>query len=47
MVTDIKQAFEDGLKYVSWMDMDTKKAAKEKVGHFHRKTSEMQHCHLL
>lgn len=32
MVTEIKQAFEDGLKYVSWMDTETKKAAKEKVG---------------
>lgn len=31
MVSDIKRAFEDGLKYVSWMDDDTKKAAKEKV----------------
>lgn len=32
MVTEIKQAFEDGLMYVSWMDTETKKAAKEKVG---------------
>lgn len=32
MVTEIKQAFEDGLKYVSWMDTETKKAAQEKVG---------------
>uniref|UniRef100_A0AAX7V2E0 Endothelin-converting enzyme 1 n=1 Tax=Astatotilapia calliptera TaxID=8154 RepID=A0AAX7V2E0_ASTCA len=31
MVTEIKQAFEDGLKYVSWMDTETKKAAKEKA----------------
>ncbi|XP_019712818.1 endothelin-converting enzyme 1 [Hippocampus comes] len=31
MVSDIKRAFEDGLKYVSWMDDDTKKAAKEKA----------------
>ncbi|CAI5687042.1 unnamed protein product [Oreochromis niloticus] len=31
MVTEIKQAFEDGLKYVSWMDTETKKAAQEKA----------------
>ncbi|XP_077582062.1 endothelin-converting enzyme 1 [Stigmatopora nigra] len=31
MVGDIKTAFEEGLKYVSWMDADTKKAAKEKA----------------
>lgn len=31
MVADIKWAFEDSLKYVKWMDADTKKAAKEKV----------------
>lgn len=31
MVTEIKQAFQDGLKYVSWMDTETKKAAKEKA----------------
>ncbi|XP_061688739.1 endothelin-converting enzyme 1 [Syngnathoides biaculeatus] len=31
MVGEIKSAFEDGLKYVSWMDVDTKKAAKEKA----------------
>lgn len=31
MVSDIKWAFEDSLKYVSWMDPETKKAAKEKV----------------
>lgn len=32
MVGEIKQAFEENLKYVSWMDSETKKAAKEKVG---------------
>jgi len=32
MVGDIKWAFEDSLKDVSWMDTETKKAAKEKVG---------------
>ena len=32
MVAEIKWAFEDSLKYVSWMDSETKKAAKEKVG---------------
>lgn len=32
MVSEIKWAFEDSLKYVSWMDSETKKAAKEKVG---------------
>lgn len=31
MVSEIKGAFEDSLKHVSWMDLDTKKAAKEKV----------------
>uniref|UniRef100_A0A674MBR0 Endothelin-converting enzyme 1 n=1 Tax=Takifugu rubripes TaxID=31033 RepID=A0A674MBR0_TAKRU len=31
MVAEIKQAFEENLKRVSWMDSDTKKAAKEKV----------------
>uniref|UniRef100_A0A4W6DH36 Endothelin-converting enzyme 1 n=1 Tax=Lates calcarifer TaxID=8187 RepID=A0A4W6DH36_LATCA len=31
MVAEIKWAFEDSLKYVSWMDSDTKKAAKEKA----------------
>ena len=31
MVSEIKWAFEDSLKYVSWMDPETKKAAKEKV----------------
>uniref|UniRef100_A0A667ZK08 Endothelin-converting enzyme 1 n=1 Tax=Myripristis murdjan TaxID=586833 RepID=A0A667ZK08_9TELE len=31
MVSEIKWAFEDSLKYVSWMDSDTKKAAKEKA----------------
>ncbi|XP_053171150.1 endothelin-converting enzyme 1 [Scomber japonicus] len=31
MVGDIKWAFEDSLKYVSWMDAETKKAAKEKA----------------
>lgn len=32
MVAEIKWAFEENLKYVSWMDLETKKAAKEKVG---------------
>lgn len=32
MVSEIKWAFEDSLKYVDWMDQGTKKAAKEKVG---------------
>lgn len=32
MVGEIKVAFEESLKYVSWMDSETKKAAKEKVG---------------
>lgn len=32
MVAKIKWAFEDNLKYMSWMDSETKKAAKEKVG---------------
>lgn len=31
MVSEIKWAFEDSLKHVSWMDGETKKAAKEKV----------------
>ncbi|XP_041837201.1 endothelin-converting enzyme 1 [Melanotaenia boesemani] len=31
MVGEIKWAFEDSLKYVSWMDSETKKAAKEKA----------------
>ncbi|XP_036386960.1 endothelin-converting enzyme 1 isoform X2 [Megalops cyprinoides] len=31
MVSEIKLAFEDGLQYVSWMDTETKKAAKEKA----------------
>ncbi|KAM7401727.1 hypothetical protein PAMP_017022 [Pampus punctatissimus] len=31
MVSDIKWAFEDSLKYVNWMDSETKKAAKEKA----------------
>ncbi|KAJ3602526.1 hypothetical protein NHX12_030279 [Muraenolepis orangiensis] len=31
MVLEIKAAFEDGLQYVSWMDLETKKAAKEKA----------------
>ncbi|XP_077428382.1 endothelin-converting enzyme 1 [Vanacampus margaritifer] len=31
MVGDIKRAFEESLKYVSWMDADTKKTAKEKA----------------
>lgn len=31
MVAEIKRAFEENLKHVSWMDSDTKKAAKEKV----------------
>lgn len=32
MVGEIKLAFEENLKYVSWMDAETKTAAKEKVG---------------
>lgn len=32
MVGEIKWAFEESLKYVGWMDSETKKAAKEKVG---------------
>uniref|UniRef100_A0A4W5PWJ9 Endothelin-converting enzyme 1 n=1 Tax=Hucho hucho TaxID=62062 RepID=A0A4W5PWJ9_9TELE len=31
MVSEIKWAFEDSLKYVDWMDQGTKKAAKEKA----------------
>ncbi|XP_061742313.1 endothelin-converting enzyme 1 [Nerophis ophidion] len=31
MVGEIKKAFEESLKYVRWMDADTKKAAKEKA----------------
>lgn len=31
MVGEIKWAFEDSLKYVNWMDAETKKAAKEKA----------------
>ena len=31
MVLEIKAAFEQGLQYVSWMDEETKRAAKEKV----------------
>uniref|UniRef100_A0A673CIB2 Endothelin-converting enzyme 1 n=1 Tax=Sphaeramia orbicularis TaxID=375764 RepID=A0A673CIB2_9TELE len=31
MVAEIKWAFEDSLKYVKWMDSETKKAAKEKA----------------
>ncbi|KAM9443761.1 endothelin-converting enzyme 1 [Clarias gariepinus] len=31
MVSEIKWAFEDSLKHVSWMDRETKKAAKEKA----------------
>uniref|UniRef100_A0A8C5ARM3 Endothelin-converting enzyme 1 n=1 Tax=Gadus morhua TaxID=8049 RepID=A0A8C5ARM3_GADMO len=31
MVLEIKAAFEEGLQYVSWMDAETKKAAKEKA----------------
>ncbi|XP_071388086.1 endothelin-converting enzyme 1 isoform X2 [Centroberyx affinis] len=31
MVSEIKWAFEDSLKYVSWMDSETKAAAKEKA----------------
>ncbi|XP_048879417.1 endothelin-converting enzyme 1 isoform X2 [Brienomyrus brachyistius] len=31
MVSEIKQAFEEGLQYVGWMDAETKKAAKEKA----------------
>lgn len=32
MVGEIKWAFEENLKYVTWMDAETKRAAKEKVG---------------
>lgn len=32
MVGEIKRAFEENLKYVRWMDAETKRAAKEKVG---------------
>ncbi|KAJ8259641.1 hypothetical protein GJAV_G00171780 [Gymnothorax javanicus] len=32
MVFGIKQAFEESLQYVSWMDPETKEAAKEKAG---------------
>lgn len=32
MVGEIKWAFEENLKYVGWMDAETKRAAKEKVG---------------
>ncbi|KAI4878347.1 hypothetical protein NFI96_033697 [Prochilodus magdalenae] len=31
MVSEIKWAFEDGLKHVGWMDEETQKAAKEKA----------------
>lgn len=31
MVTKVKWAFEENLKHVSWMDSETKQAAKEKV----------------
>ncbi|MCI4390198.1 hypothetical protein PGIGA_G00119820 [Pangasianodon gigas] len=31
MVSEIRWAFEDSLKHVSWMDAETKKAAKEKA----------------
>ncbi|XP_056158200.1 endothelin-converting enzyme 1 isoform X1 [Lampris incognitus] len=31
MVSEIKQAFEDSLKYLTWMDPETKRAAKEKA----------------
>ncbi|KAM7006134.1 endothelin-converting enzyme 1 [Tautogolabrus adspersus] len=31
MVGDIKSAFEESIKYVNWMDAETKKAAKEKA----------------
>lgn len=34
MVTKIKWAFEENLQHVSWMDSETKKAAKEKVRSF-------------
>lgn len=34
MVTKVKWAFEDNLEGVSWMDAETKKAAKEKVSSF-------------
>lgn len=32
MVAEVQSAFEDGLKDISWMDQETKRAAKEKVG---------------
>lgn len=50
MVEEIKRAFEENLKYVSWMDAETKRAAKEKVGDrcFGLKKKEKnQHCHLV
>ncbi|XP_041130174.1 endothelin-converting enzyme 1-like isoform X1 [Polyodon spathula] len=31
MITQIKTAFEDSLQYVGWMDVETRKAAKEKA----------------
>lgn len=41
MVSEIKWAFEDSLKHVSWMDGETKKAAKEKVsGRMFNKTKQ-------
>ncbi|KAM9409687.1 endothelin-converting enzyme 1 isoform 2-T4 [Pholidichthys leucotaenia] len=35
MVEEIKRAFEDSLKYVSWMDTETKMALKEKADAIH------------
>lgn len=52
MVGEIKLAFEENLKYVSWMDAETKKAAKEKVGGKKdvlqaARKKKPQHCHLV
>lgn len=38
MVGEIKWAFEENLKYVTWMDAETKRAAKEKVGERNKHT---------
>lgn len=54
MVAEIKSAFEENLKYVSWMDSETKNAAKEKVRSCWpvafdglRVGGGKQHCHLV
>lgn len=40
MVAEIKRAFEDSLKHVTWMDPETKDAAKEKASDsFHEPTA--------